>query len=221
MSVTISRSDWDCPVCSQPNSAEEVACICCECPVQCTGDALAQRRLAFTNPQPDEISSSDTAQAADTISSLPMVPSSKYMGIFPSMPRVSHSIMVFAALYFLLLAVAVVLVRAFELEPDVMSSAVYGVMIAAATAVGEYWKRSNMLSALRKEKWAVIWACFGITLLADLMAYMFRIDLHGVQFFSSLVMQKIAHLGFLWLALGTNSFVSDKSGPGTSKKTVS
>lgn len=211
MNMTIARDDWDCPVCSQPNSAEEVACICCECPVECTGDALAQRRLAFTNPQPDEISSSEAAQAADTISSLPMVPPSNYMGIFPSMPTVSRSVMVFAALYFLLLTAAIVLVRAFELEPDMMSSAVYGAMIAAATAVGEYWKRSNMLSALRKEKWTVIWACFGITLLADVLAYMFRIDIHGVQFSSSLVMQKIAHLGFLWLTLGTNSFVSDKA----------
>lgn len=204
------RADWDCLVCSQPNSVDSAVCVSCECPFDCDADDLDRRKQALAKQLDDEISSMESIQALNIKHMTPMVPSSKYMGIFPSMPTVSRSILIFTAIYFLLLAVAIALVRAFELEPDKMSSAVYGAMIAAAMAVGEYWKRSNMLSALRREKWTVILTCFGITLVADALTYMFGIDIHGVQFSSSIALQKLGHLGLLWLALGTNSFVSDK-----------
>ena len=202
----MSRPDWDCSICSQPNGADDGECINCGCPYSCPPEELALRKEAYTNAPP--VLAPGLAVATATEKEEPFVPSSKYLRVFPPVPTLYHSTLVFAAVYFAVLAVAIPLALAFK--PDTTSSVCYGAIIGGAIAIGEYWKRCNMLSLLRNKKWAMTWSCLGVTLVADLLAFVFGIDIWNMKFSSSMLFQKIGHIVMLWLTFGTNWFVSMK-----------
>jgi hypothetical protein len=204
----MSRLDWDCPVCSQPNGADAAECVCCSCPYDCAPNELAQREDAYANPPPAEtLPGSDVP--ATLINEEPIVPSSNYLCLFPAVPTLYHSTLVFAAVYLAILAIAIPLALAFK--PDMTSSVCLGAIGGAAAAVGGYWKRCNMLSFLRKEKWTMTWICLCVTLGVDLLASLSGVDIWNVKFPSSILFQKIGHLFFLWLSFGTNSLVGSKA----------
>lgn len=203
----MSRPDWDCPVCSQPNGAEDAECISCGCPYECSPGEFAQRKEAYDNPPLAEaLPNSEVPTPPTNVE--PKVPSSRYLGLFPSIPTLYFSILVFAAVYFVILAVAMPLAIVFK--PDTTSSVCYGAIIGAAVAVGEYWKRCNMLPSLRKEKWAMTWSCLGVTLVVDLLALVLGVDIWNVKIPSTVFFQKVGHVFALWLSFGTNWLVSTK-----------
>lgn len=41
------QQDWTCPVCAQPNIADAVACIDCDCPIDASSLEIKQRRLVY------------------------------------------------------------------------------------------------------------------------------------------------------------------------------
>ncbi|MDP1929133.1 MAG: hypothetical protein Q8K62_11565 [Thiobacillus sp.] len=54
------QQDWTCTVCAQPNTADAVACINCDCPIDVSSLEIKQRRLVYekshagTKNRPDE-----------------------------------------------------------------------------------------------------------------------------------------------------------------------
>jgi len=203
----MSRPDWDCPVCLQPNGAEDGECINCGCPYSCPPEELAQRKEAYANVPLSELAPQPDVTAAPEYED-PVVPTSRYLRVFPPVPTLYNSTLVFTAVYFAILAVAIPLALTFK--SDTTSSVCYGAIIGGAVAIGEYWKHCNMLPLLRNEKWAMIWRCLGVTLVADMLALVLGIDIWNVKFSSSVLFQKIGHLTILWLSFGTNWLVSTK-----------
>jgi hypothetical protein len=206
----MSRLDWDCPVCSQPNGADAVECVCCSCPYECEPDEMATRKDAYANPPLAEALPVSDAPATFADEE-PIVPSSNFLGVFPAVPTLYHSTLVFATVYLAILAIAIPLALAFK--PDVTSSVCIGAIIGAATTVSGYWKRCNMLSFLRKEKWSMTWICLCVTLGVDALASFSGIDIWNVKFQSSILFQKIGHIFYLWLSFGTNLLVGSKATP--------
>ncbi|MGB9130626.1 MAG: zinc finger Ran-binding domain-containing protein [Thiobacillus sp.] len=41
------HQDWNCPVCTQPNTADAIECISCGCPVDASSLEIKQRKLDF------------------------------------------------------------------------------------------------------------------------------------------------------------------------------
>lgn len=202
------RHDWECLVCLQPNSADDEECISCGYPYECTPNELAYRRDAYANSSSSE-SLQVSADAAKAIQEEPIVPSTKYLLIFSPVPTLYSSTLVFASIYLAMMTITIPLALAFE--PNMTSSLCYGTITAGAVAVSEYWKRCNMLPLLRKEKWTMIWNCFGVILIFDFLSFIFSIDLWNVQFLSSVLGQKFGHIVLLWMSFGTNWLVSTKS----------
>lgn len=46
----MSRPEWTCEVCKQPNGSGSVLCINCECPCDATQEDISHRRLRYSGP---------------------------------------------------------------------------------------------------------------------------------------------------------------------------
>lgn len=212
------RPDWDCPVCTQPNSAEDAECINCECPFGCSGDALAKHIDVYANQESMKSTSTDSDALAFAVVGKAAKPSARYLHLFAGPPTLFRSVLVFSLFYIGILVFGIPL--ALKLQPGTLSSVCFAAFGTAAVAVGEYWEHCNILSELRSKKWALIWLCLSVTLVVDLLALICGIDIFDIynikssMLFLSLMlflMLKIGHIAFLWITFATNWLVSGKA----------
>jgi hypothetical protein len=203
----MTQIDWDCPVCKQPNSALDSACISCNCAFDAKPNEILQQKTDYDLSEAENVSQA-AIKASDSNVEVPLIPPTKYMGIFPSAPTVQVSLIIFACCYFVVLIVAIPL--ALKFKPNILSSIASGAIVTAAISVVNYWKRSNMLISLRATKWTLILGSLVIILFADMIASILSIKMNNLQYFTSIIVQKIGQVFLLWMAYGTNAFTGVK-----------
>lgn len=205
------RFDWDCPVCSQPNSVDEAECICCECPYNCPDDELAKRRVSYANEQLTELNNSESEGSRLQYAE----PATKFMRLFASPPTLFRSVLVFLLVYigcFLILSPL-----EWVLETDHHGSILFAAFITGANQVAEYWKHCNKLSELRNIKWRFIWFFWGLSLVLEVpffigAIYILKLDLSKVlmMLMTYYPFEAISKIPLLWVIFATNWFVNDK-----------